>query len=92
MTAALKYLKGCPMEDFSFLFVGLEGRNWDQWVGVILTQILLNMRKNSLTIRISNNGNHFLGMQWCVNRSGPLFGRSIEAGNLALNRVRLGDD
>ena len=32
MTAAFKYLKGCPGEErfFSFLFVGPEGRNWDQ--------------------------------------------------------------
>lgn len=23
--------------EFSFLFVGSEGRNWDQWVEIILT-------------------------------------------------------
>lgn len=37
MTAIFKYLKGWPVEEFSFLFAGQEGRNWDQWVDIILT-------------------------------------------------------
>ena len=65
--------------------MGPEDRKWDQWEDIILTQIWLDIRKNFLTIRISNSGNYFLEMRWCVNRSGPLGGRSIKAGNLALH-------
>lgn len=61
VTAAIKYLKSCLMEEFffffSFFFVGPESRKWDQWEDIILTQIWLDMRKNFLTIRISSSGN-----------------------------------